>query len=301
MTDMNTMRFGGNTRGNFIFSRTWPKRFAQQRSIDVGREIEPWGAFEALVKFWKTKKELAASKSMNAVLMDVLANKEYHFDAKDAVDIAYAVEDFRAIQKNPNINENEIHFLHLEKYRTKTATAHWQLAKSLEEEREIIPKPNVTAQSKALENFIEKAWRREVEVFMKETKEFMEEYKADKLERQNIRQTAAGGKWWKDGERPEYNSKTKKISLGGKECQIPLTAINRIVLCDTVFSNPYGSWVEENDVISKFRGEDKKSRSFYDAIRAVNSSIETELGIVEIFEYKASKVRINTRIFEEKM
>jgi hypothetical protein len=233
--------------------------------------------------------------------MDVLANKEYHFDAKDAVDIAYAVEDFRAIQKNPNINENEIHFLHLEKYRTKTATAHWQLAKSLEEEREIIPKPNVTAQSKALENFIEKAWRREVEVFMKETKEFMEEYKADKLERQNIRQTAAGGKWWKDGERPEYNSKTKKISLGGKECQIPLTAINRIVLCDTVFSNPYGSWVEENDVISKFRGEDKKSRSFYDAIRAVNSSIETELGIVEIFEYKASKVRINTRIFEEKM
>lgn len=296
-----TMSFGGNTRGNFIFSRTWPKRFAQQRSIEIAREIEPWGAFEALVKFWKIKKELAASKSMNAVLMDVLANKEYHFGAKDAVDIAYAVEDFRALQKNPNINENEIHFLHLEKYRTKTATAHWQLAKSLEEEREIIPKPNVTAQTKALENFIEKSWRREVEVFMKETKEFMEEYKADKLERQNIRQDAVGGKWWKDGERPEYNEKTKKISLGGKECQIPLTAINRIVLCDTVFSSPFGAWVDENDVISKFRGEDKKSRSFYDAIRATNANVEEELGIVEILQYKASKVRINTDIFEKKL
>ena len=94
---------------------------------------------------------------------------------------------------------------------------------------------------------------------------------------------------------------TKKISLGGKEYQVPLTAINRIVLCDAVFSSTYGAWIEENDVISKFRGEDKKSRSFYDAVRAINSSIETELGIVEILEYKASKVRINTAVFEKKV
>ena len=45
--------FGGNTRGNFIFSETWPKRFEQSRVIEASRGIEPWGVFEALVKFWK--------------------------------------------------------------------------------------------------------------------------------------------------------------------------------------------------------------------------------------------------------
>lgn len=294
-----SLRFGGNTRGNFIFSETWPKRFEQSRMIDAAREIEPWGAFEALVKFWKTRKEVAAGKVWDTALPDISGDTQFHFDTKDSVDILFGIEDFKIIQANPRVTEREIHYLHLEKFRTKIATAHWFLSRSLEDDKD--SNTSFKAQTTALENQIEKAWRGDVDAFMKETREFMNKYNADRLENQNLRQSAAGGKWWKDGERPIYDEKDKKISLGGKEYQVPLTAINRIVLCDAIFSSTYGSWIEENDVISKFRGGDRKSRSFYDAVRAINASIESELGIVEILEYKASKVRINKDIFEKKM
>ena len=52
------MRFGGNVRGNFIFTKTWPKRFEEERIVNAAREIEPWGAFEMLVKFWKARTEV---------------------------------------------------------------------------------------------------------------------------------------------------------------------------------------------------------------------------------------------------
>jgi hypothetical protein len=282
-----TFRFGGNTRGNFIFSETWPKRFEQSRLIEAAREIEPWGAFEALVKFWKTRKEVAAGKVWDLALPDISSDTEFHFDTKDSVDIIFAIEDFKLIQKNTRVNESEIHYLHLEKFRTKIATAHWFLSRSLEDEKG--SEPNPRAQTDALQNQIDKAWRREVEVSMKDMKEFMEEYRAEAEEKALLEQ---GEKWWKVGDKPIYDQKDKTISLGGKKLEV---VKNQVALCKPLFSKPIGEWMqvyEINPPLKTKQGE----RGFYYVCRGLNRKTRQDFG-VELFEVGMTRIRIKKELF----
>ena len=284
-----TFRFGGNTRGNFIFSETWPKRFEQSRLIEAARDIEPWGAFEALVKFWKTRKEVSAGKVWDLALPDISSDTEFHFDTKDSVDILFAIEDFKAIRENHHVNENEIHYLHLEKFRTRVATAHWYLSRSLEDEKGVEVNPSVKAQTAALENQIEKAWRRDVEVFMKEIKEFMQEYRAEAEEKALLEQ---GEKWWKADDRPIYDQKSKTISLGGKKLEV---VKNQVALCKPLFLKPIGEWMqvyEINPPLKTKQGE----RGFYYVGRGLNRKTRQDFGI-EMFEVCMTRIRIKKELF----
>ncbi len=282
----------GNARGNFSFSKTWPIRFEQERVLNAAREIEPWGAFEMLVKYWKARTQITKSKSMNHTMLDVLADKQYHFTNKDAVDIAFAVEDFREMQKNPRIDDREIHFLHLEQFRSKTATAHWQLSQATEDHKEMEHESGSKGRTVALQNLIEKTWKQNVETFMEETRGFMEEYRAAKEEEEHFEQ---GEKWWKSGERPAYDPSSKTISLGEKISVISPTVKNQQVLCKALFSKPIGEWLQHYEINPPLKTK-QGQRGFYYIGRGLNRKTSQDLS-VEMFEVGMFRIRIKKELF----
>jgi len=285
----------GNARGNFSFSKTWPIRFEQERVLNAAREIEPWGAFEMLVKYWKARAQITKSKSMNQTMLEVLADKQYHFNNKDAVDIAFAVEDFKEMQKNPRVDDREIHFLHLEQFRSKTATAHWQLSQATEDHEKVESASGSKARTAALQNLIEKTWKQNVETFMEETRGFMEEYRAAKEEEEHFEQ---GEKWWKKDDQPIYDTKSKTINLGGRSCKISPTAENQVVLCKALFAKVFGEWLQHYEITHKFRGSENGKRALYDVASAVNKKIEKDLGVVGMLQIQMQRVRLKKELFD---
>ncbi len=47
------------------------QKFEQERVIEAAREIEPWGAFEALFKFWKARTEIGKNKSIDEAMQEM--------------------------------------------------------------------------------------------------------------------------------------------------------------------------------------------------------------------------------------
>jgi hypothetical protein len=114
----------GNTRGAFIFSKTWPLRFQQDRAIERSRKLEPWGAFEALIELYKGRGAALNDKNLSEIVNDALNDKDYVFDVRDAVNIAYAAQDFKIVMKSNSIDEREMGFLKVSKIRPLSASAH---------------------------------------------------------------------------------------------------------------------------------------------------------------------------------
>lgn len=93
---------------------------------------------------------------------------------------------------------------------------------------------------------------------------------------------------------PKINLDKRILIFNGKHTkEIPG---NQWILCKAVFEKEMSDWVLENDVISQFSREGKQS--FADARRLLNERIEQELDIVQLLEYKNSKVRINPEVLK---
>ena len=96
-------------------------------------------------------------------------------------------------------------------------------------------------------------------------------------------------------ERPKptlsFDSKKSEITFHGKVCRIPLSS-NQNQVCLHLFGLPFGEKLQENDVIDNFYRGSKSQRSFYDAVRAINSKVAAELGIPRLIEYEASQIWI---------
>jgi hypothetical protein len=114
----------GNIRGAFIFSKTWPLRFQQDRAIERARKLESWGAFEALIELYKGRGAALNDKNLSEIVNDALNDKDYVFDVRDAVNIAYAAQDFKILMKGNTIDEREMGFLKVSKIRPLSASAH---------------------------------------------------------------------------------------------------------------------------------------------------------------------------------
>ncbi|MFO0719005.1 MAG: hypothetical protein U0522_03195 [Candidatus Paceibacterota bacterium] len=92
---------------------------------------------------------------------------------------------------------------------------------------------------------------------------------------------------------PFFDEVNGHIFIDGKHVEIPLGS-NQYVLCKKIFSQPLQDWTKETDIIDSFYKDGK--RSFYDAVRLVNTKIKAELGIKEFLEYKASRTRIRPEL-----
>ena len=88
------MAYAGNTYGNFIFSKTWPERFAKVRRVEKARDMKPWGAFEDLLKFWQARQEVLKGAGFFQAMRDASDTKqEYKFGGNDALEVAWAAKD----------------------------------------------------------------------------------------------------------------------------------------------------------------------------------------------------------------
>ncbi|MEI8249019.1 MAG: hypothetical protein WCG07_00805 [Candidatus Taylorbacteria bacterium] len=293
--------FGRNTRGNFIFSKTWPERFEKTRAMEAAREIEPWGAFEAILKFYRAQQVTVKDGGAMWTFTDCLTDPEFPFIGKDAVDIYYASNDLRALAKHHKSQDDQLKYLHVEDLRTRVSTVHFHLMQAAMTDDGVTDMKR-RAMTEALHQKQDEAWKAVVNDFMKRTEAFMERYSEQKQDEEGVENGVVGGRWWKDSDLPSFSEKNGKITLGQRKCQIPLDAVNQIVTCKAIFSKPLELWTEEIEVLHDFyKGEDSK-RGLKDATRAINRRAKEVFGIIELLKYsgRSRRVRLNTELFEQK-
>lgn len=81
-----------------------------------------------------------------------------------------------------------------------------------------------------------------------------------------------------------FEENSGKITLGKEACEIPLMT-NQYFLCKEVFRRPFGTRIEEIDILDLSEWRKDTSRSVYDAMRAVNDKAKRDLG-TEIFNWR---------------
>ena len=175
--------FAGNTRGAFIFSKTWPLRFEQDRAIERARKLEPWGAFEALIELCKAREAALDDKNLRGIVSAAFHDKDYVFNTRDAVNIAYAAEDIKTLMKGNNIDEQQLRFLKINKFRSLSASAHSYLLQNLISEPD--GAKGSSAKTMALKRKIEEAERGMVNKAIGRMGQFMDKYEST-LERMDV-------------------------------------------------------------------------------------------------------------------
>lgn len=295
--------YGGNEHGNFIFSKTWPERFAKVRQVERARNHKTWGAFDEVLKFWQGRQEFLKGAGFFEAMQDV-ASTEYRFGGKDALDVAWAAKDLGLMEENHDVAPSALHFLRLEDFRTRVPTVAGVLYNSLPENNTPEAKTRRAAVNKAFQKVRDEAWRDRVDAHMERMEAFLEQYELDQAERQT--EEDATGRWWSTGSSPTYDFDQKQILLDGRTCQIPVTAVNQTVLCEALFSQPLGEWVTEEQVITLFwrgtrgRHDMENRKSFYDAARAINATVLKQFGIGRFLQYQPiRRVRVRKEIFTE--
>jgi hypothetical protein len=195
----------GNIHGAFIFSKTWPSRFEQDRAIERARNLEPWGAFEALIKLHKAREAVLDDKNLRGILVDAFHDTDYVFDTHDAVNIVYAAEDIKALMKNSYADERELGYLKISRFRPLSATVHSYMlqnfisepdrirsvamTQALKRKREELERAILNKAVQRMDQFMDKyePMMEGMEAFMKEHEpekyKKAEEEKAEKLER----------------------------------------------------------------------------------------------------------------------
>jgi hypothetical protein len=298
--DESDLQLTGNLYGNFIFSKALKLREHQEEAIKRSRKLEPWGAFEGLIKLKKMRDAAANNENHGQIIKSCLEDKDYIFNTRDTVDVAFAVEDFRVLMENRNVPERDLHFLRRRDFDPLAATANLYLLQKLPDDSTPGEKAGHTAKTIALQKKKQEAWQASVDSFMDRVEAFMDDYEITK-ERSDQKDDKEERKWWKDDARPDFDKANGKITLESKECEIGL-GTNHYFLCDEVFGAFWGTWVSERTILERFKieGSDDGRRSCYDAMTAVNNKVEEAFGIKKLLQYKAARVRIRKEIFEHK-
>lgn len=291
--------FGGNTRGNFIFSETWPKRFQKVTAVGIARKHETWGAFEGLLKFWKAREEVIKNTNLDQIFINCLDDKRYPFQDSEAADIVGIAEDLKNITENSAMPESHLEYLRLNDLRIQVSTAHLELVQAASQKEEL-PKLDLTTMSKAIRNKKEQLRQQKIDDALDEIKAFMTEYRLDKLKRESDQQEDIGGKWWKTGSKPSYDRVARTIILEDRKCVIPPRAYNLQVICEKLFppTRYIGESVQEYDAIRLFlkrKGKDVSPRAFYDAVEDLNGKIEATLKVVDMLKYQDSPCQVRVR------
>jgi hypothetical protein len=290
--------FGRNTRGNFIFSKTWPIRFEATRVMESAREIEAWGAFIAILKFHIAQQEAAKDSGVEWVLQNCVSDPDFPFDGKDAVDVYHIVNDIKTVLKNHGTSDIGLKSLHINDLRIRVTTVHFQLMQTAMSD-DGLTQIKRRAMTEALHKKRDEAWKGSVDSFMRRVEAFMDEFQQEKDARAETKQVGIGGHWWKSGSKPVYDKENRKIILDGKECEIPKTAYNKQVLCEYLFppKRAFGEPLNEYEVINLFykRGKKISPRAFYDTINAVNELIEKKLKVADMLKYQANPCQVRVR------
>lgn len=85
--------FAGNTNGNFIFSRNWPKIFEYKNLMERERVLKPWGAFEKTIQFMRAFHNVLTDTSIWKI-EETISPYDYLLDEKDLVEVFHMTEDF---------------------------------------------------------------------------------------------------------------------------------------------------------------------------------------------------------------
>jgi hypothetical protein len=89
-----------------------------------------------------------------------------------------------------------------------------------------------------------------------------------------------------------FDEKTGIISMGGKLCEIPINT-NQYFLCKALFAVPFGTLVQEIDILDLMDWAKDSKDSVYDAMRAVNEKIKQKLGIDKFLKWKVRRIFID--------
>ena len=128
-----------NGYGSFIFSKTWPERFEQERLLDKERKLKTWGEFEILLDFNLAYDAIVEDKSFDELLREEKGLTL--LQAKNRVDTAFMAEDLKSLlgQNSFNISErfNSGHSLKLNNldvstFKTTLRIAHNHLVQNIE-------------------------------------------------------------------------------------------------------------------------------------------------------------------------
>lgn len=92
--------------------------------------------------------------------------------------------------------------------------------------------------------------------------------------------------------RIRFDEKTGIISGGGKLCEIPINT-NQYFLCKAIFAVPFGTLIQEIDILDLMDWARDNKDSVYDAMRAVNKKIKEDLGIEKLMKWKARRIFVD--------
>ncbi len=113
-----------NQRGNFIFSKNLPYRYEQTRKIEIQKKIEPWGAFEELIKIWHAKQEYSRDSSINETFINCENHHEYQLKRNEAYNVANIVNDIKIISENHRVLASQLEFFRIDDLVSEVARVH---------------------------------------------------------------------------------------------------------------------------------------------------------------------------------
>ncbi|MCR4283709.1 MAG: hypothetical protein NUV64_00115 [Parcubacteria group bacterium] len=89
-----------------------------------------------------------------------------------------------------------------------------------------------------------------------------------------------------------FDERTGIISVGEKACEIPINT-NQYFLCKAIFAVPFGTLVQEIDILDLMDWAKDSKDSVYDAMREVNRKIKQKLGIDKFMKWKVRRIFVD--------
>ena len=90
----------------------------------------------------------------------------------------------------------------------------------------------------------------------------------------------------------KFDEKTGVVSIGGKSCEIPINT-NQYFLCKAIFAVPFGTLIQEIDILDLMDWAKDSKDSVYDAMREVNRKIKQKLGIDKFMKWKVRRIFVD--------
>ena len=92
--------------------------------------------------------------------------------------------------------------------------------------------------------------------------------------------------------RIRFDERIGIISVGGKLCEIPINT-NQYFLCKAIFAVPFGTLIQEIDILDLMDWAKDSKDSVYDAMREVNRKIKQKLGIERLMKWKVRRIFVD--------
>ena len=123
-----------NIRGNFIFSKTLPRRWEKTQVIEREKGFELWPSFDAFFIFQKAFSEITKNTTFAEAIKMFSEKSRSYLETKEVVDIIFAIEELRIMSEmslGHHPQSTAIHYLTIDKFRWFATRAHTYLLKEL--------------------------------------------------------------------------------------------------------------------------------------------------------------------------